>query len=315
MKICAFGELLIDVAPYGVSDRHFPMYEFNPGGAPANVAVAVSNLGYGSSFIGQVGNDYFGLFLKQTLDDKKVDTEGLLLSNQYPTSLAIVSLSDQGERSFSFYRKHNADVMIEMKDVFKRKIDECDLFHIGSVSMTDEPARQTSFDLLQYAKDHHKVISYDPNLRKLLWNSLDEAKSIMLKGLEFADIVKLSEEELTFLTGLEDYEKVCVELSKSYPFKILFITFGCKGCAYFYQGKYQMIEPYKVNSIDTTGAGDGFFGGVLVKLMEQNLNLSNLTHLEDVCRYGNACGAHATTQKGAIGSLAYPEDVQKYIGE
>ena len=104
MKICAFGELLIDVAPYGVSDRHFPVYEFNPGGAPANVAVAVSNLGYGSSFIGQVGNDYFGLFLKQTLDDKKVDTEGLLLSNQYPTSLAIVSLSDQGERSFSFYR-------------------------------------------------------------------------------------------------------------------------------------------------------------------------------------------------------------------
>jgi fructokinase len=317
MKLCAFGELLIDVAPYGVSDRNFPIYEFNPGGAPANVAVAVRNLGQESSFIGQVGHDHFGLFLKQTLNEKKVDTEGLLLNKHYPTSLAIVSIGHNGERSFSFYRKNNADVMVEMNDLFKRKVDEADIFHIGSVSMTDEPCRQTSFDLLRYAKDNNKVISYDPNLRRLLWDDLEVARELILKGFEYADIIKVSEEELEFLTGINDYEKACAQLSQKYPFSLLFVTFGSNGCAYYYQGNYKHIASYKVNAIDTTGAGDGFFGGVLVKLMDNKLNLDNLSEheLTQICVFANACGAHATTQKGAIGSLAFPKDIENYLGK
>ncbi len=316
MKLCAFGELLIDVAPYGKSDRNFPLYEFNPGGAPANVAVAVSNLGQTSSFIGQVGNDHFGLFLKDILEEKKVDTEALLLSSKYPTSLAIVSIGSSGERSFSFYRKNNADVMVEMNDDFKRKIDEAGIFHIGSVSMTDEPCRQTSFELLKYAKDQDKVISYDPNLRKLLWDDLEVAREIILKGFEYADIVKVSEEELSFLSGVNDYESACKELSKRYPFTLLFVTFGSEGCAYYYHNQYKHIPSFKVNAVDTTGAGDGFFGGILVRLMELDLNINQLTEdeLSDIGRYANACGAHATTQKGAIGSLAYPSDLRLYLG-
>lgn len=317
MKLCAFGELLIDVAPYGVSQRQFPVYEFNPGGAPANVAVAVRNLGQESCFIGQVGKDHFGLFLKETLDKKNVDTEGLLLSPKYPTSLAIVSIGDNGERSFSFYRKNNADVMVEINELFKRKIDESDIFHIGSVSMTDEPCRQASFDLLEYARKNNKIISYDPNLRRLLWDDLSVAKTMILKGLEYADIVKVSEEELTFLTDLEDYEQACRLLSKTYPFKLLFVTFGSNGCAYFYQNTYKHINSFSVNAVDTTGAGDGFFGAVLAQLMEKRIDLNHLgiDTLNEIARYANACGAFATTQKGAIGSLAYPKDIEKIIGE
>ena len=317
MKLCAFGELLIDVAPYGVSQRQFPVYEFNPGGAPANVAVAVRNLGQESCFIGQVGKDHFGLFLKDILDSKKVDTEGLMLSSKYPTSLAIVSIGDNGERSFSFYRKNNADVMVEINDLFRKKIDESDIFHIGSVSMTDEPCRQASFDLLEYAKKKSKIISYDPNLRRLLWDDLNEAKTMILKGLEYADIVKVSEEELTFLTGLEDYEKACRLLSTSYPFKLLFVTFGSNGCAYFYQNTYKHIDSFSVNAVDTTGAGDGFFGAILAQLMEKktDINQIDFNALDEIAHYVNACGAFATTQKGAIGSLAYPDDIKKMLGE
>ena len=314
MKLCAFGELLIDVAPYGVSDRGFPIYEFNPGGAPANVAVAVCNLGLSASFIGQVGNDYFGLFLKNILEDKKVETDGLLLSDKYSTSLAIVSLKEDGERSFSFYRKHNADVMVEINDRFKRKIDEADIFHFGSVSMSEEICRKTSFELLEYAKKQSKLISYDPNLRPLLWDSLDDAKRVILKGFEYADIVKVSEDELSFLTENDNYEEACRLLSKQYPFKLLLVTFGAQGCAYFYKDKYASIPSFVVASVDTTGAGDGFFGAILAQLMNGNMNIDNLnsSDLEELCLYANACGAHATTQKGAIGSLAYPSDVEKY---
>ncbi len=317
MKLCAFGELLIDVAPYGVSQRQFPVYEFNPGGAPANVAVAVCNLGQESCFIGQVGKDHFGLFLKDILDSKKVDTEGLMLSSKYPTSLAIVSIGDNGERSFSFYRKNNADVMVEINDLFRKKIDESDIFHIGSVSMTDEPCRQASFDLLEYAKEKSKIISYDPNLRRLLWDDLNEAKTMILKGLEYADIVKVSEEELTFLTGIEDYEKACRLLSTVYPFKLLFVTFGSNGCAYFYQNTYKHIDSFSVNAVDTTGAGDGFFGAILAQLMDKktDINQIDFNALDEIAHYANACGAFATTQKGAIGSLAYPDDIKKMLGE
>lgn len=317
MKLCAFGELLIDVAPYGLSDRNFPIYEFNPGGAPANVAVAVANLGYQSSFIGQVGNDHFGNFLKNVLLEKKVDTEGLLMSSKYPTSLAIVSIGNNGERSFSFYRKNNADVMVEMNDTFKHKIDEADIFHIGSVSMTDEPGRTTSFKLLKYAKSKHKIISYDPNLRRLLWDNLDEARKVILKGLLYADIVKVSEEELVFLTGINEYESACKWLSDNYPFKLLFVTFGSDGCAIYFKQRYTHIASFKVNAIDTTGAGDGFFGGVLAQLMKRELKLDSLTERElyHISVYANACGAFATTRKGAIGSLAYPDDIKQLGGE
>ena len=313
-KLCAFGELLCDVTPYGVSDRQFPIYEFNPGGAPANVAVALCNLGIEASFIGQVGDDHFGQFLKSILLEKAVDVDALMMSPNYPTSLAIVSNKPDGDRSFSFYRKHNADVMVKLNDDFKKKISEADVFHVGSVSMSDEPSRATTFALMKYAKKHNKIITFDPNLRVLLWDDLQDAKVQIEKGLMLADIVKLSEEELYFLTDIKNPSEACAALMDIYDIQLLLITFGSEGCASYHQGLYQHIPSFSVKAIDTTGAGDGFFGGFISQWMRNGMKL-RLTSRELAlyCRYANACGAIATTQKGAIGSLATEASVQSFL--
>ena len=313
-KFSAFGELLCDVTPYGISDRGFPIYEFNPGGAPANVAVALRNLGIEASFMGQVGNDHFGQFLRDTLVSKQVDVDTLLMSDAYPTSLAIVSNKEDGDRSFSFYRKHNADVMVELHDSFKKKIKEADVFHVGSVSMSDEPSRSTTFSLMKYAKKHDKLITYDPNLRVLLWDDLNDAKRQIEKGLQLADVVKLSEEELYFLTDIKDAHEACSMLMGIYDIQILLITFGAEGCASYHQDTYQRIPSFKVDAIDTTGAGDGFFGGFLSQWMKNGMKMKlSSRELARYCQYANACGAIATTQKGAIGSLANEESVQAFL--
>lgn len=317
MKVCTFGELLIDVTPYGVSDKGYPVSEFNPGGAPANVAVALVNLGVEASFLGQVGDDHWGHFLKSVLDEKKVDTEGLLLTKDYLTTLAMVNLADNGERSFSFYRKEGADVMIKMNQGFKDKIDEANVFHLGSVSMSDEPSRSTSFDCLNYAKIKGKLVSYDPNLRELLWRDLSEAKKQILKGMQYADIVKVSEEELEFLTDEKDHKIASQQLLNHYPIKILLITYGKDGCVVCSHEQFSKVEPFVVEAIDTTGAGDGFFGAFLAKVLNSNKRLDDLSHQElCICaKFANACGAIATTKKGAIGALATEKMVKEQFGD
>jgi sugar/nucleoside kinase (ribokinase family) len=317
MKLCAFGELLIDVTPNGTSEKGFPVYEFNPGGAPANVAVALQNLGQNASFIGQVGDDHFGHFLAGVLKEKSVDIDALLFNKDYLTTLAIVSLAEGGERTFSFYRKEGADVMITVNSKFLDKIDEADIFHIGSVSMSDEPSRSTSFDLLDYAKKQGKIISYDPNLRELLWKDLMDAKAQIKKGLYFADIVKVSEEELFFITDEHDVEKACEMLVSEFDSKLVLVTFGAQGCAYYHNKKYLKVLPFSVKAIDATGAGDGFLGGFLAKFMESEKKINELseTELMSFCRFANACGAHATTIRGAIGSLATYEKIDQMFGD
>jgi len=317
MKVCAFGELLIDVTPNGISEKGFPVYEFNPGGAPANVAVALQNLGQNASFIGQVGDDHFGHFLASVLKEKLVDIDALLFNKEYLTTLAIVSLSEGGERSFSFYRRQGADVMITTNAHFLEKIDEADIFHIGSVSMSDEPSRSTSFDLLDYAKKQGKIISYDPNLRELLWKDLMEAKMQIIKGLYFADIVKVSEEELYFITDEHDVEKACDMLVSEYGCKLILVTFGAQGCAYYHNKKFGKVLPFSVEAIDATGAGDGFLGGFLAKFMESSKTVDELSDsdLLSFCRFANACGAYATTMLGAIGSLATYKKIKEMFGD
>lgn len=317
MKVCAFGELLIDVTPNGTSEKGFPVYEFNPGGAPANVAVALQNLGQKASFIGQVGDDHFGHFLAGVLKEKRVDIDAMLFNKDYLTTLAIVSLTEGGERSFSFYRKEGADVMITPNAKFLEKIDEADIFHIGSVSMSDEPSRSTSFDLLDYAKNQGKIISYDPNLRELLWKDLMDAKTQIRKGLYFADIVKVSEEELFFITDEHEVEKGCEILVSEFDCKLILVTFGAQGCAYYFNNKLVKVLPFSVKAIDATGAGDGFLGGFLVKFMESGKKIEELSDAEllSFCRFANACGAHATTIRGAIGSLATYEKIEEMFGD
>jgi sugar/nucleoside kinase (ribokinase family) len=315
MKFCAFGEMLIDVTPYGKSERNYDVVECNPGGAPANVAVALANLGQQSSFIGQVGDDYFGHFLQHTLKDKHVDTRGLLLHKQYLTTLAMVHLAENGERSFSFYRKFCADVNVRTADIDLSLIDEADIFHFGSVSMSDEPSRTTTFDLIRHAKNKGKLISFDPNLREKLWDSLDDARDMIKKGLALSDLVKVSEEELFFITGETKLDLALSLMAKQYPVQMILVTFGSEGSGVYVHGELERFPAFTVDAIDTTGAGDGFLGGFLSVFMEKGKTLKQLStaDLSQCMITANACGAFATTQKGAIGSLAHKADIEPWI--
>lgn len=317
MKVCAFGELLIDVTPYGHSDKGYPVSEFNPGGAPANVAVALKNLGVNASFIGQVGDDFYGRFLKSVLDEKGVDTQGLILNPMYPTSLAIVSLGEGGERSFSFYRKNGADVSVSFNPLFQEKIDEADGFHCGSVSLSDEPARSATLDMLKFAHHQGKLVSFDVNLRALLWDDLYEAKRMILKSLPYVDILKVSEEELAFLEADLNEEEALAHLVNTYPISMILVTYGEKGSAVYYRKALHKVKAFKVDAIDTTGAGDAFFGAFLAQLYTSQKALESFTtdELKAYLRKANACGALATTKKGAIGSLPTTTQLDDFIGQ
>lgn len=316
MKICAFGECLIDFTPDKLSANGNECYEQNPGGAPANLAVAVSKLGCSSSFVGKVGRDMFGDFLKETLDKYNVNTEYMVFSKEYKTTLAFVSLH-HGERSFCFYREPGADVMIESREVNMKVLEECDLFHFGSVSMTHNPSRTTTFELVRLAKSMGKLISFDPNLRERLWSDLAEAKKCIEQGLGCCDIVKLSEEELLFLTGSEDPEVGAKKIYEQHPIPLILITLKQKGSyAYFHQtGVYS--EGYKVKAIDTTGAGDGFFGGFLSAFMlsKKTLDTISIAEIESIMKWANVIGALSTTKKGAIPSLPTREEAQEFLDQ
>lgn len=306
MKLCAFGELLVDVTPYGISDKGYELCEFNPGGAPANVAVAVRNLNQPASFIGQVGKDHYGDFLKRVLQEKDVDVEGLCQTPDHLTTLAMVSLKENGERSFSFYRQNGADVMMTPRPEYFAKIDEADIFHFGSVSMSDEPSRSTTFELIDYAKQKGKIVSFDPNLRELLWKDIQDAKQQIHRALPATDILKVSEEELLFLTDILDVSEACANLVERYDIALILVTFGAKGSAYYSSNQLVTVDPFTVDAIDTTGAGDGFLGGFLARFMASNKKLNQLidSDLVSFCTFANACGAYATLKKGAIGALA-----------
>lgn len=315
MRVTAFGELLVDVTPYGTSDKGYPVCEFNPGGAPANVAVALVNLGIPASFIGQVGDDHYGRFLRDVLDQKGVDTRGLLLSPSAPTSLAIVSLAPNGERSFSFYRKHGADIAVTFNPIFRQQLDESDAFHCGSVSLSDEPARSATLEMLKYAHTNGKLVSFDVNLRPLLWDDLTLAKTLIEQALPFVDILKVSEEELMFLRPAMSEAEALQSITTRYPITMIVVTYGEKGSAVFTQGRFIQQASFSVTAVDTTGAGDAFFAAFLQGIYGANVDLESLSddHLRTLLRQANACGALTTLKKGAIGALPTLADREAFL--
>ena len=315
MNVCCFGELLVDVTPYGVSDKGYEVFEFNPGGAPANVACALSILDKRASFIGQVGDDHFGHMLSGVLQEKRVDLEGLLFSKKYLTTLAIVSLQSDGERSFSFYRKDGADVMISTEDIFFMKIDEADVFHFGSFSMTHSPSKETTQKLVAYAKSKGKKISFDVNLRELLWSDLSIAYQEIIKVLPYVDILKVSEEELEFLSKSTNHDESVKKLSATYGVPLILVTYGSKGSAVYFKDEFIHVESFKVDAIDATGAGDAFYGTFLSLLLDKidQFDEVNVEQLTDMVRFANGAGALATLKKGAIGSLPTRSSIQSFI--
>ncbi|GGJ59825.1 fructokinase [Anoxybacillus voinovskiensis] len=315
--VTALGELLIDFTPSDHSDKGNILFETNPGGAPANVLVALSKLDKKTAFIGKVGNDQFGHFLRSVLQEHNIDTSNLLFSDHVNTTLAFVHLDENGDRSFSFYRNPGADIMLDRDEINEELIKQSRIFHFGSLSLTNDPAATATFTALLYAKKHKKIISYDPNLRIPLWESLDDAKEMMLKGLEYADIVKLSEEELEFLTGYSDVVKGTEVLHAQYDTSLIFVTLGSKGCFYRSKKDHGSKEGFRVKAIDTTGAGDAFLGGVLYKLLETNKPLHELTtpDLVGIVTFANALGALATEEKGGIPSMPTMEQVERLLNK
>jgi len=312
--VVALGELLIDFTPAGLSENGNVLFERNPGGAPANVVALLAKLGKKTGFIGKVGDDEFGRFLHQVLQEKGISPEGLVLDAKEQTTLAFVHLQPDGERSFSFYRKPGADTRLRSDEIDPGMLDTR-IFHFGSLSLTAEPARSATKEALSILQDRDVLISYDPNLRPLLWQSLDEARREMLDVMPRADIVKMSSEELEFLTGSKHLEEASQQLQETYGLKMLLVTMGKKGCYYRLGDLCGHMPGFKVRSIDATGAGDAFLGAILFQILRHNKDLAEWT-AEDLARsvrFANATGALVTTKKGAIPAMPNLNEIRQLL--
>jgi len=314
--LAALGELLIDFTPMGTSEAGGALFERNPGGAPANVLAVVSKLGLSTVFMGKVGQDAFGEFLRDTLIQQGIDTKGLILTKEANTTLAFVHLGEGGERSFSFYRNPGADMLLRKEELDEDILKNSYIFHFGSVSMTKEPARTATLEAAKKAKELGRIISYDPNLRPPLWDSLEEAREIISLGIPFADVLKISEEELEFLTGKKDPEAGSKLLHEQYGIPVILITLGPDGC-FYRSGDHTGYSPgFKVKAVDTTGAGDAFLGGFLYQLIKSGKSASQLdeNELNEAVRFANATGALTTTKRGAIPAMPSMDEVNKMLG-
>ena len=309
--VTAAGELLIDFTPAGKSVHSHPLYEQNPGGAPANVLACLSRLGHKTAFIGKVGNDLFGKSLTGVLRAAGIDCQALTETDQCHTTLAFVHLNDRGDRSFSFYRNPGADIMLTPADIPSDLIRQSRVFHFGSVSMTADPARSAILAAVSLARSAGCLISYDPNLRLMLWPTADEARTTILSAMESVDVLKISEEELLFLTGEKDLAGGAAWFFARYGLALILITLGPRG-AYAATRTATAAHPaYDVHTIDTTGAGDAFTGAFLDRLLRGGGSLADLSadDLKHYLAFANAAGSLATTKTGAIPAMPTRDEI------
>lgn len=310
----ALGEALIDFTPAGFSSTGNPIFERNPGGAPANVLAMLSKLGITTSFCGKVGDDMFGYDLKNILEKAGIETKGLILSKDFNTTLTFVELSPSGDRNFGFIRKHGADKELTKDEVDLSILSGARHFHFGGVSLSDEPSRSATLYAASEAKKRGLLISYDPNFREPLWSGKD-AVNVLSEGLKYADILKVSDEECRMLSSFDDCCDAADYISKTYGTKIIFVTMGAKGSAYFFKGDFCKQRTFDVKTVDTTGAGDAFFGAILYRILSSKKELSELTtaELDEFMRFANAAGSLVTTQKGAIMSMPDIDKIEDLV--
>ncbi len=302
--IIGLGECLLDVIVDSPSADEVS-FEGKPGGAPVNVLACVAKLGLKAGYMGKLSTDVLGKFLLEVLKRAGISTEQVVLSSQHPTTLAMVSLDAKGDRNFSFYRNATSDIMLEECELDYTAIEKSRVFHFGSVSMTAEPARTATLRAAAYAKEKKCLVSYDPNLRLSLWKSPEEAHHYISQGFQFADLVKISEEELFFLTHDTSLEQGARSLMAQYPFKLLMVTLGSKGCCLLTNDKSFHAPTYDVPVEDTTGAGDAFWGAFLYQYLIRNGDVKTLSDevLKDMLAFANASGSLTTTARGAIPAL------------
>ena len=313
LHVVALGELLIDFACLETDGDGYPTMAAHPGGAPANFLAALTKFGAKTALLGKVGNDTFGRLLTNTLEKSGINTGGIVVSDDVFTTLAFVTFDKNGDRAFSFARKPGADTCLTFEELDLSLIDATQVFHFGTLSLTDEPARSATYRAVAYAKAQGKLISYDPNLRKPLWHDLDDAKQQLLWGLSQADVVKISDEEVEFLFGL-GVEDGARHILENYGVKLVFVTCGAQGC-YFRNalaaGHVPSLSGIQV--IDTTGAGDIFGGSALWKLLSLGKAPETMTEAElrDVVRFACTSAGISTTRSGGISSVPTYAEVLK----
>jgi fructokinase len=311
--VCTLGELLIDFTPSGVNEQGVALFGRNPGGAVANALAMNAKLGGRTVFIGKVGDDEFGRYLEKIFIDAGIDTAGLIKDPAYLTTLAIVQLNEAGDRSFSFYRREGADLMLTWKETKKELIDAANMFHFGAVSLSGQPCRDTVHEAVRYARSKGKIISYDPNYRPFLWSDAAEAKNEIGKLLDSADILKVSDEEMVFLTGEADPEKGAGLLAEKGP-AIVLVSLGPKGAYFHCSDGIGYIPAYNVETVDTTGAGDAFLGAVHYRLRNKSLEeIKRIPRheLADIVDFAAAAGSLTTTKKGGIPALPTMAEIEQ----
>ena len=315
--VVALGELLIDFAPQSVNEAGYPVLSANPGGAPANFLAALNKYGYTVAMLGKVGQDMFGSLLIGTLKAAGIETRGVIVDPNQFTTLAFVSLDESGNRDFSFARKPGADTCLRPDELDVEMLTQGRVFHFGTLSLTDDPAREATRRAVALAKEHGLLISVDPNLRKPLWPSMDAAKEAIEWSLRQADIVKTSDEEIEFLWGL-DPEEGAQKLLEEYGVSLVYATLGPKGCHVANKnGCATVASPKGLRVVDTTGAGDIFGGSAMSRFLGIGKAPSELTvrEMTDITRFACTAASLSTQKHGGISSVPELADVEKKMAE
>ena len=312
--VVTLGELLIDFTDNGMSAQGNTMFEANPGGAPCNVLAMLNKLGHPTAFIGKVGKDIFGLKLKSVLEEVGIDTSNLIVDEDARTTLAFVQTFEDGDRDFSFYRNPGADMLLTADEVDGELVKSARLFHFGTLSMTHEGVREATKKAIRLAKEAGAVVSFDPNLRPPLWKSLDDAKEQAAYGFTQCDVLKISDNEIQWFTGEEDYDKGIEKLRQEYDIPLILLSMGKDGSRAYYKDLRVEIPSFiQKETIETTGAGDTFGGCCLHYVLEYGLDGLNEERLKEMLTFANAAASIITTRKGALRVMPEPDEVKRFI--
>lgn len=310
----ALGELLIDFTENGFSSQGNPVMEVNPGGAPCNVLAMLQRLGKKTAFIGKVGDDMFGKQLKDAVTEVGIDTRNLILDKRYHTTLAFVHTYPDGDRDFSFYRDPGADIMLTADEVQEDLIKASRIFHFGTLSSTHEGVRKATRHALEIAKESGCLITFDPNLRPPLWADLEDAKREIEYGMSKCDVLKISDNEVEFMCGTDDYDKGAAMIQEKFNIPLVLITLGKDGSRAYYKDMIVKADPFlQENTIETTGAGDTFCASALNYILEHGLDNLTEDNLKELLTFANAAASLITTRKGALRVMPTREEVENFI--
>ena len=312
--VVALGELLIDFTENGTSSQGNPIYEANPGGAPCNVLSMLTKLGRKTAFIGKVGRDIFGNRLKATLEEVGIDTSNLVMDEEIRTTLAFVETFPDGDRDFSFYRNPGADMMLRSDEVNTELLIDTKIFHFGTLSMTHDEVRRATKKAIDAAKEAGAVISFDPNLREPLWKSLDDAREQVAYGLSRCDVLKISDNEIRWFTGEEDFDAGIHRLREQYDIPLIMLSMGKDGSRAYYKDLRVEMAPFlQEKTIETTGAGDTFGACCLHHVLKYGLNGCDEEKLKEMLTFANAAASIITTRKGALRVMPGEDEINTVI--